>query len=837
MTARRSVERELDDELQFHVDHETELLISRGHEPAEARRLALASLGGLESTKEAYREGRGDRWITELLGDARYALRTLRRSPVLTGAAIVTLALGIGASVAIFSVVNAVILRPLPYPAPNELVRLWENNPDRGWYKNIVAPANMLDWQEQVHAFRDVGAYADFQSSLTLTGFGEPKLMSILYVTGNFLSILGVRPASGRTLQEAESWQTGNRVVVISHRAWRNQLGGASDVVGRSIELNGQLHQIVGVMPEGFASPIADAEAWIPMAWDPASRGQISFRRAHYMVPIARLRSGTTLGQADAELQVVVKRLQQQYPQTNTHMGAGLGDLHESIVGNTRTPLLVLLVATGLLLLIACANVGNLMLVRAAGREREIVLRRALGAGVMRIVRQQLTESLVLSFLGGAVGLLLGWWGTRALLAMQPAGLLPVDGVSPDVRVFLFAVLVTAASGTLFGVAPALWSGSRQPSDVLKEDSRGASAGARARRWERTLVVAEVAIAVLLTMGASLLTRSYGALIRQDPGFDPTGVVSVRLALPDVRYDSPAKIISFFDGLVRRTARIPGVTSAAVTTALPLTRTGWTSDFAIAGRAPDENAREVTHRDVSPDYFRTMRVPLVAGRFFSDADVAAGEAVTLINKALADRFFRGANPIGQLIAFDKVPDSTSVWRRIVGVVGGERQSSLAVEPQIEIFVPHAQSAGSAMALVVRGAGDAATLSAPVRRAIVEIDPTLAPDKLLTLNEVRAESLARERFLAVLLLVFASVGVMLAIVGVYGVISQLALQRTREMGIRIALGAPAARVRWLIVRNGVVLMSSGVALGIAVSLGVTRLMETLLFQIAPRDAMT
>ena len=837
LARRAAVEVELDEELRYHVERETELLVSRGVEPTEARRRALAALGGMESTKEAYREGRGDRWLRELGGDARYALRTLRRSPSLTGAALVTLALGIGASVAIFSVVNAVILRPLPFPAPDELVMLWEDNPDKGWRRNVVAPANLLDWRERVRAFRDVGGYVDGTSRVVLAGRGEQQVLSAQHVTGSLLSVLGVAPLLGRTFTAEESWRGDTRPVVVSYRAWQDRLGGRADVVGAFIDLDGRPHQVVGVMPEGFDFPRAGTEAWIPMGWDPAARERVSFRRAHYLRAVARLRPGVSREQGDAALQGVVRQLQQEYPATNTNMGAGLGDLHDFLVGDRRVPLLVLLAATALLLLIACANVGNLMLVRAAGREREVVLRRALGAGRWRVARQALTESLVLSAAGGTAGLLLGWWGTRLLLALQPEGLLPVATVTPDAGVFLFALAVTAASGALFGLAPALWSGRRSPADVLKEDSRGASDGRRARTWERSLVVSEVAVAVLLTIGAGLLVRSYSRLARLDPGFDAGNVLTLSVSLPGARYDTTEKILDFYGELVRRVGRVPGVTSAALVSGLPLTQDFWTSDFSVAGRPAEEYGREVAHRSVTPEYFRTLRVPLIAGRFFTEADSRTGEPVIVINQALAEKYFRGKDPLGEMIAFQKLPDSASVWRRVVGVVGSERQRSLSLDPQIEILAPVEQDERSSMSLVVRTEGDPLALTGQVRAALASLDPAIPPLDIRTLEDVRAGSLARDRFLAALLLTFAVVGLLLAVVGVYGVMAQLALRRTREMGIRIALGAPSARVRWLIVRHGFALTAGGVVIGVGVALFATRVMQSLLFEVTPRDVAT
>ena len=470
--AKSATDRDLDEEIRLHLELETDKNIRAGMRPGEARRQALLAFGGVEQTKERHRDGWGIRWIHELVADSRYALRVMRRNPVLAGAAIVTLALGIGANTAIFSAVNAVILRPLPFAHPDRLVMLWESNPEYGWRQETAAPANMLDWRAQVRGFQDVAAYADFDVPVTLSGAGAPRLLKGTLVTGNFFSVLGVPAETGRMLRDAETWDTGAHVAVISDRLWRNQFDRDPAIAGRSIVLNGRQVQIVGVAPPSFNYPSQDVDLWAPVRWNQADRDKASFRRAHWLRPIARLQPGVTLDEADAQLQIVVTRLQKQYPAINRVMGAGMTPLHAFLVRDTRQPLTLLLAAVALLLLIACANVGNLLLVQAAGRDREAAMRLTLGAGRWRLVRQALTESLMLSAMGGAAGLLLGWWGTQGLLALQPAGLLPVSDVGIDWRVLAYIVAATTASGLLFGTAPALWNSRRVPADVLREGGR-----------------------------------------------------------------------------------------------------------------------------------------------------------------------------------------------------------------------------------------------------------------------------------------------------------------------------------------------------------------------------
>jgi putative ABC transport system permease protein len=834
---RGAVERELEEEIGLHLELETAKNIRAGMTRAEAQRQARIAFGGVEVSKEAHRDARGLRWLEDALSDVRHAVPAFRRSPALALAAIVTLAVGIGANTAIFSAVNAVILRPLPFPRADRLISLGEDNPEYGWRHAQVAPANMLDWREQVSAFADVAGYVDYGTTATLTGEGAPRLLISSEVSGNFFSVLGVHAQLGRTLRPEETWQTGERVAVISDHLWREQFGADPAVIGRTIELDNNRVQIVGVMPPGFRFPVEKVDVWVPTAWDPADRGQTYFRRAHWLGVIARLRPGTTLDQADAQLQATVRRLQQQYPATNRIMGADILPLHDSIIGDTRRPLLVLLGAVALLLLIACANVANLLLVHAAGREREAALRLALGAGHGRLVRQALTESLMLSALGGIAGLGLAFWGTRVLVALQPAGMLPVREFGIDWMVLAYVSMLALATGLLFGVAPAVWTSRRLPADALKEGGRGGSAGGRMRRWGDVLVIAEVALALALTVGAGLLVRSFQRLQHVDGGFDGTGVLAVSLTLPRSRYETGDQVAAFWDGLVRRASRLPGVDAAAATSAPPLSPESWTSDFSIAGRPADQYGVNVTHREVTPGYFSLMRVPLLSGRAFTDQDRSGAPMVVVINASLARRYFPNEDPLGQRIAFDRVPDSTSVWRTIVGLVGDEHQTSLATEPRIEVIAPVAQDRFWGMTLMLRAQENPLTLAPAVRRLVADVDPKLAIASMRTMNTIRAESLATQRFLMTLLLAFAGAGLLLAIVGVYGIMAQVASGRTREMGIRMALGARASVVRWLVLRHGLRLAGVGLAIGIAGALAGTRAMRTLLYTVTPADPAT
>jgi putative ABC transport system permease protein len=830
-------DRELDEEIRFHLEQEAAKHERNGLSPEDARRRALMAFGGVARAREAHRDVRVVRWLADAFADARYALRSLRRAPVIAVTAVITLALGIGAATAIYTVVDAVLLKPLPFPHPEQLYVIGEDNAERDWHLQVAAPANYLDWKEQLSAFASMGGFADGHSSVTFTGDGEPRMVSMVQVTGTFFTTLGVRPALGRTFRDEETWDATTPTAVVSDRFWRGVLGGDTSAIGRSIRLDGKELEVIGVMPPTFAYPYHDVDVWLTMRWSSTSRGQAFFRRAHYVRTIGRVRPEMAVATANAQLQSLAQRLQHDYPETNANMGASLAPLQEFKSGNARRPLLLLLGAVGLLLLIACANVGNLLLVQAIGRQRELSLRLALGAGNPRLVRQALTESLMLALLGGMAGLVVAWVGVRALAGMQTAAMLPVQQLGIDWRVLVFLLFVTTVSALLFGIAPSVWGQRQRPANALREGGRSSGDGVRMRRWGNVLAIGEVALALLLTVGAGLLVRSYEALRRVDPGFQPSGVLTVNLELPGGRYDSTAALTQFDRALLDHVRATPGVSTASIVSALPLTGSGWTSDFAVRGRSRDEYATEVRHREVAGDYFGAMHVPILRGRALTDADATSGDRVILVNDALARKYFHGDDPIGQQIAFDRVPDSSSKWRRIVGVVANERQMGMQLESRDEIFSPLAQEQTRSIVLVVRTAGEPLALVSAMRGALREVDPNLAIESVQTMDDVLDTSLARDRFLMTMLLVFASVGLVLAIVGVYGVLAQTARRRTREMGVRIALGARAAQLRWLVMAHGLKLVTAGLVIGAMLALVMTRAMQRLLFDVPASDPLT
>jgi predicted permease len=787
LVRRRTVEHELDEELRFHLEQETARHLAAGVAPDEARRRARAAFGGVDAVKEMYRDDRGDRWWTDLQSDLRFGLRLLRRNPSLTATVTLTLSVGMGATVAIFSAISAVLLRPLPFAEPERLVALWEDNVDKGWKQQIAAPANMLDWQEQVRAFAGVAGWADFIDRPVLTGNGQPQSLRGVAVTGDFFGVLGAPMTLGRAFEANAHWLPHPRVVVLSHGFWRDRFGGDSAIVGRTVTLDGQSAQVVGIAAEGFAFPFRDAQLWYPMRWNPEDRAQVWFRRAHWVRPIARLKPGVTVEQAQAELAGVMQQLEERFPETNTNMKAGLGPLQDFLVGSTRRPLTILLASTGLLLLLACANIGNLLLVRATGRENEVVLRRTLGARPSRIVRQAISESAMVALLGAVGGWLLGAWGTRVLVALQPAGLLPVSDVRPDLRVFGLVVLLTAASAVLVGLLPALWMSRRDAASTLRPAARG-TASRRTLRWVDGLAAFEVALAVMLTVAGGLLLRSYQRLRDVHPGVEVDGVAATAIALGEGRYGTAESRIALYDRLLADARAIPGVSHAALTTILPMSGGGFTTDFSIRGRPPEASGREVRHRHVTADYFTVVRLALKSGRVFTSEDTRTSEPVVVVNQALADKFFPGQDPVGQYISNDLVPDSSTRWKRIIGVTGNEYGASFSAEPGLEMIEPLVQETANWAYLTVRSTGEAGSVLRSLERAVSATDPMMAPMNTTTLAQVRTEVLARDRFIAILLGVFALAGALLAAVGVYGVVAQVTQRRLPEMQIRLALGA-------------------------------------------------
>ena len=766
--------------------------------------------------------------IEHVVRDVRFALRMFARSPVVTATAVATIAVGIGANAAIFSAVNAVVLRPLPFPHPERLWALTEENARMGWHHAMVSTANYVDWREGVPAFDQLAAYDYSASGETLAGMGESRRVRVVFVTGNLFATLGVRAARGRTLEDAETWDTTPATLVLSDAMWAREFGRDPAVIGRQLTLDGESVRIVGVMPPSFAFPYEHVDGWVSFRWNTNVRTKEMWRRERWLRVIGRLNPNASVTLATAQLDAVTARLARYYPVTNANAGASIIGLHDYLIGDRRTPLLVLLGAVAILLLIACANVANLLLVQAAGRQRELALRLALGAARGRLVRQAVTESLVLSTMGAAVGLALGWAGTRALAALQPAGLLRVESFGVDATVLLFVALVATAAGMLFGLAPALWIQRRDPAEVLKQGTRSGTQGGGARRWVDALAATEVALALLMTLGAMLLVGSARKLASVDPGFDDRGVLATSYSLYSHAYDSATHRQAFHDEMLSRARRIPGVTHAAFGST-PLEPDLWRSSVIVRGRPVDPSI-EAPHMYASPDWLATLGIPLRRGRFFTDADRGDLSRI-VVNETFARIFFPGEDAIGRQVSFTKRDYGPPVYT-IIGVVGDVHETSL-MQPPGPLVIDQFQAFGSPT-LLLRTAGDPNALAAPLRSILREMDPALALGAPRLLKDVRQGEMARSRFFAAMLSVFACVGLLLAAVGVYGVLAQIARARAREMGIRIALGARPADVQWLVLRHGAGIVALGGVVGIVLALGMTRVLASLLFDLSPND---
>jgi predicted permease len=771
--------------------------------------------------------------MTFLTHDVRQALRALARNPGFTAAAAFTLALGIGAATVIFSAVNALLLAPLPFAEPDRLLSLWEKNPERGWYKNWVARANYLDWRAQCRSFSGVAAYWEEPETAVVSSSGDSAAVRGTRASANLFAVLGVAPALGRTLRDEEDWTTAARVLVISDSLWRTRFGADRGVVGRTMQLNGDAWEIVGVAPPEFAFPTRDVQYWRSLRWDPEDRPKPSFRRAHMLRVVGRLGPGASVKEAERELETVAARLEREYPETNRLMGAGVTPFQEWQVGHTRTPLLVLLTAVGLLLAIACANVANLLLARAAGRRREIAVRAALGAGRGRIVRQLTAESGGLALMGGILGLAIAAWGLPAVKALAPAGRADFQSIRLSVSVLAFALAASAVSALLFGLAPALRVLRSDFGDDLKGAAGSASAVTRrSGRLAGLLVVAEVALAMLLFSGTFLTARSFWRLTRVDPGFQTRGRLSAGILLTS--YEKDEAIAAFEESLLERVRALPGVRSAAIAGSLPLDDTLWSSDFSVRGRPAGEFGIEVWHNEVSPGYFRTMGTPILRGRDFTAADRDGAQAVALITESLARRYFASEDPVGRELTFSRQPDADSQWLTIVGVVGDQRHDALSREPRPQIYAPLAQDNRRSLSLVLETDADPKNLLASVRAAVRSIDPGVPVHAVRTLDAIRGSSLANDRFLLLLLLLFGASAVALAVIGVYGVTAHDARLRRREIGIRLAIGASAREIRRLVVSRGLRLGLAGAVLGTAAALLATRVLRPLLYGVAPSE---
>jgi putative ABC transport system permease protein len=822
---------ELDAEIRSHLDEAVHDRIARGESPDEARVNALREFGNVGLVKEVTREMW--RWATlkQVAQDLRFGLRMLWKNPGFSLVAILTLALGIGTNTAIFSVVDGVLLRPLPYPAPERLVYFEGLDPDRGISELALSLPDYRDWQSQADAFESIAAFVE--NSLPLTGDGaEPEHIPRGMVTPSFFQTMGVTPLMGRALlkedEVADDW-----VAVLSYELWQRRFGANPNIVGSSITFgSGTRCIVVGVMPRGFDYP-AKAQIWTLLYPNPKEQ-----RNNRYVKVIGRLKPTATIDGAQSQIDTINARLGQQYPDTNHGFRVQLKGLQDWTTRDVRTSLLLLLGAIGFVLLIACANIANLLLARASARRKEIALRSALGAGRWRIIRQLLTESSLLVALGGAVGLALSLLLTKLLIAISPADVPRLDQVGLDARVLGFTVGVAGLVGLFFGLAPALQVSKTDLNDVLKEGGRGSSEGHGRNRVRALLVVSEIALSVLLLIGAGLLIKSFVLLRDVNPGFDAQHVLTMRLALFDSRYGRDIQLQpAFFRELTSRVSALPGVEAAGATVTLPLggSSFGVGRAFVPEGRplATDETI-DSDYFVVTPGYLETMRINVKAGRSFTERDTAASPPVVIVNENLARRIFAGEDPIGKRITMWPVEKFA---REIVGVVGAVKTRELAKETGYQTYVPYAQDAGwGALSLAVRTKGEPEALTTAVRGAILSIDKNQPAYDIKTMDDVFSASVANTRLVALLFGAFSMFALLLASIGIYGVIAYSVAQRTHEIGIRLALGAQTRDVRRMIITQGMVLTLIGAVLGLAAAFAATRVMRGLLYGVSATDPL-
>lgn len=770
--------------------------------------------------------------------DVRYAARMLLKQPGFTLVAISTLALGIGANTAIFSVISAVLLEPLPFAAPEQLVHVWNTEEKNDRFE--VSYPDFADWRAQNQSFERMAAWTD--ANFTLTGTGDPLNLRGTVVTADLFPLLGVAPQIGRNFL-AEEDRPGGRAVILSHHLWQQRFGADPNLSGKTIIINDQRLTVAGVMPAGFAFPIQNSaiDLWVSAAWIAEGQAPLTEQRGnHAFGVIGRLRQNVALGQAQAEMNAIVSHLAQQYPETNK-FGVRIAPLHEDLVGEVRLVLLILFGAVGCVLLIACANVANLLLARATTRHREMAVRAALGASRLRVVRQLLTESVLLSLCGGIAGLLLALWGTDLLLALVPEGLPRASEAGLDARVFGFTVMVSLLTGIVFGLVPALQAVKFGLTEALKEGSKGAGQGARRHRVRDALIVTEIALALVLLVCAGLLINSFLRLQRVDPGFDSQGVLTFRTGVPSTRYSQKTQVTAFYRQLIARLETLPGVTSVSAVDALPLSGAGAGVGFSIEGMALAPNnpfPYESGLRAVVPGYFRTMGMQLIKGRDFTARDDSEATQVAIINETLARRYFPNEDPIGKRINPSFATDKRGVqMREIVGIFRDVKHESLSAAPQPEVYVAHGQLPSNSMNIVMRTTIDPNHLIAAARNEVHLLDQDLPVFNIKTLDQYKVASVAEPRFNSTLLGIFAGLALILTAVGIYGVMAYAVTQRTHEVGLRMALGAQRGDVLRLVIKQGLLLTVIGVAIGLAGALAMTRVLASLLYGVTATDPLT
>jgi putative ABC transport system permease protein len=766
----------------------------------------------------------------------RYTFRTLLRSPGFTTVALLTLALGIGANTAIFSFVNGVLLKPLPYQDPHSIVMVWEKPP--GGHRNGISTLNFLDWKSQNHVFKFMAAARG--DSVTLTGAGEPEQLTASNVSAPYFDIFGVRAVLGRTFAADEDQAGKSQVVILSHRLWESRLGADPKILGATLTLNGKSCTVIGVLPAHGPFDRTRAQVWLPFTFEPHDMT----RDYHWFISYARLKPGITLEKAQAEMDTIGARIAAAYPESNKGWGVTVERFEDQLVGQQlRRSLYVLLAAVGAILLIGCANLANLTLARGTARERELAVRAALGAGRRRLIQQLLEENLVVAVAGGSLGLALGYGMMRGLKLLLPQGYLPSEAdIGIDFNILIFTLAISILTAVLFGLAPALHATRVDLAASMKEGGRSATSGSGRARLRSALIVSEVALAFILLTGAGLLIGSFFRLQQVDTGFSSTNVITAGLPVPRTRFAQPAQLLEYMRQISERVGAVPGVRSVAFTNALPMEGWGDGMPFLIAGREMVDMAHRTScfYKRVSASYFQTLQIPLMRGRTFTDQDRAGAPPVLVINESMSKRYFKGEDPIGKRILIQQLlygqPGlGPEIAWEVVGIVGDEQTGDLGDKKSPGIYVTYDQSPTNDVNMVVAQASDLPTST--INAAVHEVDKNQPLSDIRTLDQIKSETVANDRLQTMLLTTFAALALLLSAVGIYGVISYSVTQRTHELGIRAALGASQAGLLALVIRHGMTLAFTGLALGALGSLALTRLLSTLLFGISPRDPAT
>jgi putative ABC transport system permease protein len=768
--------------------------------------------------------------LNSLRRDILYTVRTLARNPGFACVSVLALALGIGANSAIFTVVNSVLLQPLHYYQPAQLTMVRDRNLKAGFPQFSLSPGNYLDYRDHNHTFSGIAAFGG--ASMNFSGSSEPERLRGSKVTNEFFHVLGASPTLGRTFTQQEGQQGSDRVVILSYGLWQRLFSGGHDVLGKQLKLNDNAYTVVGVMPRDFQFP-SRTEFWIPLTMNLQNWQQ---RGGHYLGGIGRLRDGVSLATAQKDLNAIAAIAEREHPNSNSGWDTTLQSLQDASVGKIRPAMLTLTAAVGFVLLIACVNLANLLLSRSAARRREIGIRNALGAGRGRLVRQLLTESVLLSLVGAAVGLALAWAGTRLLVNLTPDILPRASEIGVDGRVLAFTAAIAILTGLLFGLAPALQMARTDVNSALREGGRGNAMGFRRNRLRSVLVIGEVALSLVLLSGAGLLMRSFYHLQSVDPGFDPHDVLTFRTNLPGTRYAAPEKTIAFYDQALQRIRALPGVTAAGAGQIFPLAGDDYILSFVQVEKPPLPvgNQPSAAYYAVTSDYFNALRIPVKVGRAFNAHDTKTSPAVAMISESMARQFYRGENPIGQHLT---VGNGSNKPAEIVGIVGDVRDQELESTGRPAIYFPATQDSFGSMYFGVRTAADPEALIAPVRAAIRAIDPELPLDAVGTVDGSVSKSLAQRRFSMLLMAIFAMLALILAMVGIYGVMAYSVTQATQEIGIRMALGAARTDVLRIVLTYGGMLMTVGLVIGIGAAFGAGRLLAAQLYEVKPFDPLT